>query len=103
MLASMHVIVWSYHVAAEHRREFEQAYGPTGEWSTLFGRQAGYRGTELVRCSESGDYLTIDRWDTTSSFDEFMARWREDYEALDTRLDAVTETEQRIGHGATID
>jgi heme-degrading monooxygenase HmoA len=97
------VIVWRYWVAPERRERFERAYGPTGDWSILFKRQAGYRGTELVRCSEPGDYLTIDRWDSSESFAQFMTRWQDDYQALDTALDNLTETEQLIGRGTTID
>ena len=57
-----YLIVWRYEVDGARREEFEQAYGPTGPWSELFGRTAGYLGTELVRLDEAGAYLTLDRW-----------------------------------------
>ena len=56
------------------RRAFERAYGPSGDWSQLFGRAETCLGTQLLR--GSGDsYLTIDRWRAEADFEAFFAGW----------------------------
>lgn len=95
------MIVWEYEVNATNAAEFEQAYGPTGAWALLFGRQPGYLGTELVRGSDDR-YVTIDRWDSSRSFEQFLASWREEYERLDAAMDPLTETERLVVRGAPV-
>ena len=41
--------IWEYTVRPERVAEFEQAYGPDGEWVRLFRRAGGYVRTELHR------------------------------------------------------
>jgi hypothetical protein len=54
-------IAWQYEVKEESRGRFELAYGPGGAWSTLFARAPGYRGTALLRDTQSPrKYMTID-------------------------------------------
>lgn len=92
----MIALIWRYEVHEAHRAEFEQAYGPTGEWARLFARSGGFRGTELMRC-EDGCYLTIDVWRARADFEAFLADHGADYEALDRRTEAWTRCEHRIG------
>ena len=33
-----YVIVWEFHVREGQEREFEDVYGPSGEWAHLFAR-----------------------------------------------------------------
>ena len=37
--ASMYVIIWRFRPAVGREGEFERAYGPSGEWARLFGRE----------------------------------------------------------------
>jgi heme-degrading monooxygenase HmoA len=79
-------------------REFERAYGPAGEWKRLFERGDGYRGTELLRdIAKARRYVTVDRWESREAFETFHERYREEYEALDAKLEALTEYEARVG------
>ena len=94
----MHVILWEFRARAGREEEFERAYGPDGEWARFFQRGSGYLGTELHR--DSGGqrrYVTIDRWTSREAFETFRANWKEAYEDLDRRCEALTDHEASIG------
>ena len=99
---SEHVIVWSYRVEPAREAQFLAAYGDAGAWQQLFRRAEGYRDSQLVRCEEAGRYLTIDRWDSKASFTAFLARYAEDYDALDDRCAELTSIEARIASGDAV-
>lgn len=92
----MIAILWAYEVRSEARAAFERAYGPDGDWAALFGRAAGYLGTELLS-GPRASYLTIDCWRTAADFDAFMAAYGADYEALDRAAQGWTTEERRLG------
>jgi len=92
----MIAILWSYEVRPEARDAFERAYGLEGDWAALFGRAAGYLGTELLRGAGNA-YLTIDRWRGEADFEAFMAAHRADYQALDRATEGWTTEERRLG------
>lgn len=97
-----HVIVWEFYVRAGFEREFEDVYGSSGDWARLFARSADFQGTELVRdASTAGRYLTVDRWESAEAFEEFRKTYAAEYEALDARCEAWTETEVKIGTWVT--
>jgi heme-degrading monooxygenase HmoA len=80
--------------------EFERAYGPSGAWARLFGREEGYLGTELLlRRSEEGsrEYLTLDRWVSRGAYEDFLARRGGEYRRLDRRMERLTEEETLLG------
>jgi heme-degrading monooxygenase HmoA len=89
-------ILWTYRVEPSWAVLFEAIYGPEGDWAQLFRQADGYRGTELLRESE-GRYVTIDRWDSASDFQQFKASFADAYVLLDTRCEALTEAEEFIG------
>jgi heme-degrading monooxygenase HmoA len=71
-------LVFSYD--ARDPEEFEQVYGPNGEWAAFFRQGRGYVGTELLRDVEiPGRYLVIDRWESREAYDAFVAERREEY------------------------
>ena len=92
----MIALIWRYEVEEEHRDSFEATYGPEGDWARLFARSGGFRGTELLRAAD-GSYLTLDVWRARADFDAFLAEHRADYEALDSRTEAWTRCEHRLG------
>ncbi|MBV9882058.1 MAG: antibiotic biosynthesis monooxygenase [Sphingomonadaceae bacterium] len=92
----MIALIWRYEVKEEARAAFEATYGPTGAWAQLFARQAGFRGTELLR-ADDGSYLSLDVWESQAHFDAFMATHGADYEALDRSTEGWTRSEHRIG------
>jgi heme-degrading monooxygenase HmoA len=94
----MHVIVWEFRVAEEKRGAFEKAYGAAGAWVALFEKGDGYEGTELLRDeTDSGRYLTIDRWTSSERFDRFKETFGDAYDALDRKLEGLSTSEVKIG------
>lgn len=94
----MHVILWRFRAAPALRREFEQAYGPSGPWARLFRRASGYLGTELLRGpGEGGDYLVLDRWESAEAWQRFRRDAAREYADLDRRCEALTEREEPVG------
>ena len=91
--------VWEFHVAPEHVRDFERAYGPEGDWARLFRLHDGYVRTDLLRDTASmGRYLTVDYWKTQAACDEFRRRFNREFEALDTRCGQWTLSEAHLGN-----
>jgi heme-degrading monooxygenase HmoA len=77
---TMYVILWRFRPLEGQESEFERAYGPSGEWALLFGRDDGYLGTELLRRSEdSREYLTLDRWVSRAAYETFHSRFSSVY------------------------
>ena len=71
-------LVFSYD--ARDPAEFEQVYGPAGEWAAFFRRGAGYVGTELLRDLEiPGRYVVVDRWESPEAYRAFVDANREEY------------------------
>jgi quinol monooxygenase YgiN len=93
----MYLIIWEFRAAAGREGEFQQAYGPEGDWARFFRRDPGYRGTELFRdTADPGRFLTLDRWTDAAVFDAFEARHRVEYRALDRQLAPLCASERRV-------
>jgi quinol monooxygenase YgiN len=94
----MIAIVWEFHVAPEHRADFEKHYGPDGTWVKLFRQDRAFKGTSLFRDRENpGRYLTTDCWDDLASYEAFRVRCAKDYEQIDVRMECLTSDEKRVG------
>jgi len=92
----MFTILWRYEIRPEHRSDFESAYGPAGDWAMLFGRNPGFRGTQLLR-GPGETYLTVDIWRASADFDAFLTEYGAEYRALDARTEGWTVAEERLG------
>lgn len=93
------VVVWEFSIRRSKRREFEQAYGPDGDWAKLFRGGKGYIRTELIRdWQKAGRYLTLDFWESRPSYEQFKKKNRASYRALDKKCVSLTEDEIEIGH-----
>ncbi|MGQ0532918.1 MAG: antibiotic biosynthesis monooxygenase family protein [Caulobacteraceae bacterium] len=90
-----HAIFWTYEVAPEHEAAFIDAYNAHGAWAQLFARAPGFIGVELYR--DGGRFLTIDRWQSAAAFEAFQAAFAAEYRALDTKCEALTQSETRLG------
>jgi heme-degrading monooxygenase HmoA len=94
----VHLIIWRLWVRPGREAEFEQVYGPAGDWAQLFARGDGFIGTELLRdVAELNHYVTIDRWTSRAAFETFRERWADDYRELDKRCEALTLREEALG------
>ncbi|MBZ5511040.1 MAG: antibiotic biosynthesis monooxygenase [Acidobacteriia bacterium] len=91
-------IVWEFHVREEQRSDFERHYADGGTWAEFFQRDAAYKGTQLLHdITDPGRYVTIDTWDDVDSYGAFRAVNRQEYSALDQQMEALTESEKRLG------
>ena len=94
----MHVIIWEFEIRPERHEQFRRAYGPEGDWASLFRQADGYRGTELFASNDTADrFVTLDRWRTPANFAHFKTRFAAAYEALDQQLQGLTRTERSLG------
>ncbi len=95
---TVYVVIWRFRPRVGREREFERAYGPSGEWANMFRRGDGYLGTELLqRSDDSREYLTLDRWASRAAYEAFRARQSSEYLRLDHLLEALTEEETLLG------
>ncbi|HLK31707.1 MAG TPA: antibiotic biosynthesis monooxygenase family protein, partial [Terriglobales bacterium] len=94
----MYIIVWEFLVRAECAAEFEEVYGPQGQWASLFAQGEGYRGTRLLRdTADPLRYVTFDLWSSRQALDSFRRQHQQEYQALDARCERLTSSEKRLG------
>jgi [ribosomal protein S18]-alanine N-acetyltransferase len=97
------IVAWRFAVRPEHRRDFERAYGPYGDWVRLFHTGDGYIKTELHRDPENpSHYLTLDFWRSPEQYDAFRERERAAYHSIDARCEHLTENEELLGDFADL-
>jgi heme-degrading monooxygenase HmoA len=93
----MMIRVWEYDVAEDAAADFERVYGPDGAWARLFSSSDGFEGTELfASVSNSGRYLTVDRFRDEASWRRFRAEHGEAYLALDADSERLTVAEREL-------
>lgn len=91
-------IVWEFVVKEEAQGQFELAYGPGGEWSKLFSRHSGFRGTTLMRDMDNPlRYLTVDLWDSSALREEMLAERASEYSALESSFDEWVVSKKELG------
>lgn len=94
----MYLVLWEFIVREGKRAEFEQVYGPEGDWVRFFRRAQAFLGTELLQDEDApGRYISIDRWTSAEAFREFRQANTEEYNALDLRCTGLTEHESFLG------
>jgi hypothetical protein len=93
-----YLIIWEFQVREEKAKRFKKIYGPDGDWARLFRRDESYIGTELIHhFNASQAYVTLDFWASPEAYNEFRRRHPGEYEALDEKCEALTESEREIG------
>jgi heme-degrading monooxygenase HmoA len=96
------VRIWEYQVPGGRRAAFTAAYAADGAWARLFGRAAGFLGTELYRDSARDDrYLTIDRWREEQDWLSFLSASGSAYESLDAQFEGLAVTERSLFEGSS--
>ena len=97
------VTAWAFQVPAEHQREFERAYGSSGDWVRLFRTADGYIRTELHRDPKSPDaYITLDFWRSREQYDGFKQRARSAYQEIDAKCERLTQGERLLAEFADL-
>jgi heme-degrading monooxygenase HmoA len=92
------VAIWEFRVADGSASRFEQLHGTDGAWVRLFGRGAGYLGSELLRdVDHPGRYVTIDRWTSEDAYRAFRLGFDAEYRTLDEEGELLTDGEQPLG------
>jgi heme-degrading monooxygenase HmoA len=100
--ADVFVRVWEYEVPGDRTRAFTTAYAANGAWGDLFGRAAGFLGTELYRDAARPErFLTIDRWRDEQDWRSFLNAFGPAYESLDVRLEGLATTERSLFEGSS--
>jgi heme-degrading monooxygenase HmoA len=98
----MFVRVWEYEVPGDRVAAFTAAYAADGAWGELFGRAAGFLGTELYRdAARPGRFLTIDRWRNEQDWRSFLNAFSLAYESLDAQLEGLAATERSVFEGTS--
>lgn len=90
--------VWEFVALADKLEDFERHFSASGSWAGLFRRSAGYQGTTLLRDAKNARrFLTIDRWESDTSFRAMRERFAREYDELDRACEAFIESERSIG------
>jgi quinol monooxygenase YgiN len=85
------VRVWEFDVHPESVERFLTAYGADGDWAEMFAQASGYAGTRLYRDTDAMfRFITVDRWLDVESWQAFLDRFGQAYQALDERLAGLT-------------
>jgi heme-degrading monooxygenase HmoA len=93
----MMIRVWEYDVPEAAAADSERIYGTNGAWAQLFSSSDGFEGTELfASVSNSGRYLTVDRFRDETSWRRFQDEHREAYLALDAESEGLTVAEREL-------
>ena len=91
-------IIWEFVVKEQARGHFELAYGPGGAWSKLFSRCPGFRGTTVLRDTNTPRrYLVVDIWDTEALREQALADHEAEYADLEDALGEWIESETVVG------
>ena len=100
---TLFIVAWAFEVTPDRRRDFEQAYGPTGEWVRLFRSGDGYIKTELHHDPDnSGRYITLDFWHTRDQYEAFREQSKSAYQEIDAKCERLTTDEQLLGDFADL-
>lgn len=80
---------------------FEKAYGAEGEWVRLFRRDARYRGTPWLKdVGAARIYVTVDTWESPAAYEEFRAKFAEQYAEIDGKCEGLTIAEKHLAEFA---
>ena len=94
----MYRIVWQYEVRSERLAEFEQIYGPAGDWVQFFRSSPDFLGTELYRSTvDPIHFVTVDVWRSRPAYENFRKTHSERYSKLDEWCSQFSSHERTLG------
>jgi len=95
-------IIWEYTVKEEYLKEFIEVYSSNGNWAKLFKKCLGYKQTQLKQSlTNNRTFITIDYWDSLSSYSSMKVHIKNEYESLDQECELYTKSEKMVGIFAT--
>ncbi|HEV2194993.1 MAG TPA: antibiotic biosynthesis monooxygenase [Candidatus Acidoferrum sp.] len=95
---SMFVALWEFEVKPGCEKRFLKVYGPEGDWTTLFRKDANYQETQLLHdLHRPATYLILDYWASRQAYETFMATHAAEYKRLDAAGERLTLRERKIG------
>jgi heme-degrading monooxygenase HmoA len=98
IVSDLFAYIWAYRVPTATSDLFRALYGPNGEWVGLFRQASGYIDTQLLQDRDDPErFVTIDRWETEESFNDFRADFSLEFERLDRKGDQFTVEEMSLG------
>ncbi len=90
--------IWEYSVHPGRVDEFEQLYGPRGEWVELFRQSTGYSSTDLFRDrTQPNRFVTVDHWESFDAWRDWRALVETQFGELDRRGAQLTAKEREVG------
>ena len=94
----VYVAIWEFTARPEACAEFENLYGPDGEWVRLFRGSKAFLRTEFFRDRHAENhYVTLDYFASEAGYIDFLREFRQEYDALDRRCAGLREGEKEIG------
>ncbi len=94
----MFLALWEYEVKSGSEKQFEDLYGPDGDWARLFRTNSLYHETRLLRDPfRLNVYLTLDYWTSRESYENFMSAHKAEYQAVDALGETLTASERHVG------
>jgi heme-degrading monooxygenase HmoA len=94
----MFLVLWEYEVKSGSEKQFEEVYGPAGDWTRLFRTDSNYQETRFLRdLFRSNVYLTLDFWASRNSYERFLATHKAEYQCIDALGESLTTNERRLG------
>jgi hypothetical protein len=94
----MFVVLWEFEVKPGCEEGFESIYSPSGDWAELFRHDSNYRETLLLRDPfRPRFYITVDFWNSQSSYHRFRQSHTDDYTRLDLACEVLTLQERHLG------
>jgi GNAT superfamily N-acetyltransferase/heme-degrading monooxygenase HmoA len=94
----MLIRVWEFTPRPDREAAFRDAYGPVGVWGNLFREAPGFLGVDLLESvTASGRYLTLDRWQDSTSWEAFLHGRQRRYLELDGECRVLVAHERELG------
>jgi heme-degrading monooxygenase HmoA len=100
-LRGVFIRVWEYEVPEDRIDRFVAAYGPSGDWETLFARGGGFARTELFHSTRLAKrFVTLDWWRSEEAWQAFLDRWGDAYAELDATLQPLAAGGRLLAEGS---
>lgn len=94
---NMYYMVWKYQAETSKVSEFEKEYSRHGTWFQLFEACDDFLGLELIKNTEDGSYLVIDKWISKNGYEEFINGNKQEVDRLNEICKSLYSSEVLLG------